>query len=383
MAKTDIKQAFRLLPVRREDWPLLGIKWQGQYYVDKCLPFGLRSAPFLYNRTAEAFEWILKHVYGVKHIIHYLDDFFIVGPTGSVQCQKDLEAIRTAAELLGIPIAVEKTVGPTVVIVFLGIELDSSSGTIRLPHQNLSELMATLQAWRQRRKCTKRSLLSLIGKLSFATKVVPAGWIFLRRLIDASMRAKHLEHHISLTQSDRLDIEWWLEFLPTWSGASLFLDPYWSQAPELQLFTDAAGSVGFGAYFRGAWFNGKWLKHQELTASGISIAWQEMYAIVAAAATWSPELQCKKIVFNTDNMSIMQAWKRRSSRDHKLMTLIRQLYLIAARGNFMIKLVHIPGKTNEIADALSRFQVQRFRSLAPHAALTPTPIPPNIYTLGT
>ena len=144
------------------------------------------------------------------------------------------------------------------------------------------------------------------------------------------------------------------------------------------MFTDAAGSVGFGAYFRGAWFNGKWLKHQELTAPGISIAWQEMYAIVAAAATWSPELQCKKIVFNTDNMSIIQAWKKRSSRDHKLM-----LNLIAARGNFMIKLVHIPGKTNEIADALSRFQVQRFRSLAPHAALTPTPIPPNIYTLGT
>ena len=65
------------------------------------------------------------------------------------------------------------------------------------------------------------------------------------------------------------------------------------------------------------------------------------------------------------------------------MTLIRQLYLIAARGNFMIKLVHISSKTIEIADVLSRFQVQHFRNLAPHAALTPTPIQPNIYTLGT
>jgi len=74
MAKTDVKQAFRLLQVRREDWSLMKIKWQGQYYyVDKCLPFGLRSAPFLFNRTAEAFKWILKHVYRVKHIIHYLD----------------------------------------------------------------------------------------------------------------------------------------------------------------------------------------------------------------------------------------------------------------------------------------------------------------------
>jgi len=139
-----------------------------------------------------------------------------------------------------------------VVIVFLGIKSDSSSGTIGLPHQKLSELIATLQAWRKHHKCTKRSLLSLIGKLSFATKVVPAWRIFLRRLIDASMRAKHLEHHITLTLSDRLDIEWWLVFLPTWSGVSLFLDPYWSQVPELHLFTDTAGSMGFGAYFRGA-----------------------------------------------------------------------------------------------------------------------------------
>lgn len=140
MAKTDVKQAFRLLPVRKEDWPLLRIKWQAQYYEDKCLPFGLSSAPFLFNRTAEALKWILKHIYRVKHIIHYLDDFFIVEPAGSAQCQKDLEAIRTT--VLGIPIAVEKTVGPTAVIVFLGIELDSSSGTIRQPHQ---KLMATLQ----------------------------------------------------------------------------------------------------------------------------------------------------------------------------------------------------------------------------------------------
>ena len=73
----------------------------------------------------------------------------------------------------------------------------------------------------------------------------------------------------------------------------LFLDSYWSQVPELQLFTDAAGSMGFGAYFHEGWFNGKWLKHQEITASGISIEWQEMYTIVAAAATWSTVLQCK------------------------------------------------------------------------------------------
>ena len=37
MAKVDLKNAFKLCPVRQEDWHLLGIHWRNQYYVDKCL----------------------------------------------------------------------------------------------------------------------------------------------------------------------------------------------------------------------------------------------------------------------------------------------------------------------------------------------------------
>ncbi len=53
MAKVDLKNAFRICPVRKEDWHLLGICWQNLYYVDKCLPFGLRSAPYLFNMVTE------------------------------------------------------------------------------------------------------------------------------------------------------------------------------------------------------------------------------------------------------------------------------------------------------------------------------------------
>ena len=87
MAKTDVKQAFRLVPVHPIDWPLLGIRWKGQYYVDKCLSFGLSSAPFLFNCLDEAFEWILHHNYGVTDTLHYLDDFLTVGPPSSPACQ--------------------------------------------------------------------------------------------------------------------------------------------------------------------------------------------------------------------------------------------------------------------------------------------------------
>ena len=58
LSKIDLKNTFRLLPVRPTDWNLLGICRHGYYYVDTCLPFGLRSAPFIFNHLASAIHWI-------------------------------------------------------------------------------------------------------------------------------------------------------------------------------------------------------------------------------------------------------------------------------------------------------------------------------------
>ena len=54
---------------------LLGMKWRNQYYVDLALPFGLRSAPFIFNAIADMVEWILVHSYQIPDLLHYLDDF--------------------------------------------------------------------------------------------------------------------------------------------------------------------------------------------------------------------------------------------------------------------------------------------------------------------
>ena len=93
MAKIDLKNAFRLVPVRPKDWNPLGIQWQDQFYIDICLPFGLRSAPFLFNQLADAIHWSLQHNHGVRHVLHYLDDFFTAGSPGTKECSDNLQAM--------------------------------------------------------------------------------------------------------------------------------------------------------------------------------------------------------------------------------------------------------------------------------------------------
>ena len=50
------------------------MRWKQQLYIDTCLPFGLRSAPKLFNVLADLLSWILEQQ-GVSPIMHYLDDF--------------------------------------------------------------------------------------------------------------------------------------------------------------------------------------------------------------------------------------------------------------------------------------------------------------------
>ena len=60
LAKIDIKHAFRLLPVHPADRHLLAISWKGDLFIVTCFPFGLRSAPKLFNILADLLSWILE-----------------------------------------------------------------------------------------------------------------------------------------------------------------------------------------------------------------------------------------------------------------------------------------------------------------------------------
>ena len=70
--------AFRLCPVQPSQWFLLGIYWEKQYYYDRILPFGLRSALFIFDKFADSLQWILQNTCKLQRILHYLDDLLDV-----------------------------------------------------------------------------------------------------------------------------------------------------------------------------------------------------------------------------------------------------------------------------------------------------------------
>ena len=155
LAKIDIEAAYRLVPVHPQDRPLQAVQWGEAIYFDPMLPFGLRSVPKLFNAVADALEWHVRHQ-GVRQIFHYLDDFIVLGPPDSLQCTESLATLVGACTALGVPIAEHKREGPTPCLTFLGIEVDTQAGELRLPLDKLRRLQRLLREWGDRKACSRQ-----------------------------------------------------------------------------------------------------------------------------------------------------------------------------------------------------------------------------------
>jgi hypothetical protein len=105
---------------------------------------------------------------------------------------------------------------------------------------------------------------------------VQPGRTFLRKLIDCTKGIQQPHFHIRLNKESRLDIAAWLLVIDHFNGKTMMLKQIWISANKLHLYTDATGSLGFGAIFESEWFYGSW---NELVKD-YPITYLELYPIV-------------------------------------------------------------------------------------------------------
>ena len=237
------------------DRPLQAMEWEGAIYVDPMLPFGLRSAPKIFN---------------------------VIGLPRSSECTDALASLDDVCSQPGIPLAQHKRDSPTTCLTFLGIEVDTEAAEFRLPQDKLERLRSLLEDWGDRKACGRREHESLVGVLNHACKVVRSGRTFLRRMLDLLKGNHHplRPHPIRLNRSFRSDLTWWRLFAARWNGVS-YLPPS-SNLLRLQMASDASGSWGCGAWYGTHWFQLQW--NTQLAA--LTIMAKELLPVVLACAVW-------------------------------------------------------------------------------------------------
>jgi hypothetical protein len=384
LAKIDVEHAYRNVPIHPSDRRLLGMMWEGSLYVDTVLPFGLRSAPKIFSSIADTIEWIALQE-GVSVLIHYLDDFLTMGGKSSPECSHNLDLLIQLCNRLGIPLKWQKLEGPATMLTFLGIVLDTHRMEMRLPEGRLEELKQLITKWMDRKAGKKRDVLSVIGKLAHAAKIIVPGRIFLRRMIDVAHKAKQLDHWIHLTAEFKSDLAWWHCFIDYWNGLGMMqcVSAYWS--PKICFATDASGSWGCGACWETRWlqcpWNGAW--------NDMGIAAKELLPILLAAAVWGHCWQGNQVLVlvlvlvlvYSDNMSVVNIIASNTSKEKTIMHLLRGLHFICAFYNINLRATHIKGSTNLSADAISRDNLQVFFAENPTADRAPTQIPDQLWEI--
>lgn len=371
MAKFDLKEAYRQVSVHPDDRWMLGMEWNGQLFVDTALPFGLRSAPMIFNAVAEALAYLIRRK-GVKGLDHYLDDFSIVGDPKSTECSHHLTIALETCVQTGFTVKAEKTEGPATKIILLGIELDSELLQLRLPQDKLDKLRELVAKWRKRKGCTKRELQSLAGYLNHACKVIRPGRRFLRGVFGLMSQFHKQDHMIRLNTAFRADMEWWHVFASSWNGVSLMRDATLN-SPSVEIWSDASGGWGCGAWWRCNWFQVRWEDWPAFASA--SIAAKELLPIIVAIAIWGPQWVGLSVLCHCDNEGVVAAVKGGYCKDPTLAHMLRCLFFLEAKFDVLLSAKHIPGVENATADSISRNNLPLFFNLLPQAHRVPAYVP--------
>ena len=383
IARLDIKSAFRLLPIHPSDFELLGYKIGENYFVDKCLPFGCSISCSLFEKFSTFLEWELRRRSSSQNVVHYLDDFLVAGRANTSDCVALMDCYISLCSEIGVPLANEKTIGPTTVLTFLGLQIDTNKMIVQIPDEKLNKLRIALIETLQKTKVTLKELQSLTGLLSFCSKAIPSARAFNRRFYDAMIRLRKHYHRIRVNLEMKSDIRVWLQFLDSFNGCSYYNMGEWQTDDSITLFTDSAGGsdLGCGAIYQTHWAFMSWPREWVKKPFMKNVTFLELVPIVLAFHIWASKLKDKKIILNTDNQGLVPILNKKTCKSKKVMYLVRSLVLLTMTYNIQFKAVHFPGKLNQIADSISRQQWSRFRRLCPQADSNPVPIPESFHLL--
>lgn len=156
------------------------------------------------------------------------------------------------------------------------------------------------------------------------------------------------------------------------NGKRVLLADDWVASDAFCLYTDAASTKGFAAVFGDQWFMHPW--PAEFGSFHINIL--ELFPIVLAVEIWGKTMANRRILFLSDNEATVFLLNKMSSKDSITMKLVRRLVIAYMTYNIVFRSKHVPGKTNYVANNLSRFQLQKARQwvpwLAPNQCVLPT-----------
>ncbi|OBZ71265.1 hypothetical protein A0H81_08358 [Grifola frondosa] len=388
MWKSDVSQAYRHLP--------MSVYWQIKQvatfdrlrYVDQCNLFGSCAGQRIFAAFMCLVVWIAVVRLCIEHL-NYVDDSFGFELDSRVEFYLPYRMYLPAkqAKLLclwdqiGLPHERKKQeCGP--VLTIIGFDVDPNAMTVTLLQEGRIKLLEAIRSFTDvssiRKRCPLAEFQSFAGYANWAFNVYPLLKPGLCNLYSKMAGKDNRRAGLFINAAIVRDLNWMASHIESSSGIH-FLDALeWgpedlvqgTHADEFAL-VDASGT-GMGLYF--PWLNFGFLSPLPFDTPTTAIFFFEAYAIASALhriSSWrSAGHVIKRIAIlsdNTDAVSIFNTLRALPDYNPILMLSVD----ILLHDSIQLRVDHIAGVDNEVADALSHNDPDHACRFAPGLRIFP------------
>ena len=389
MFKSDVAAAYRQLPLH----PLWQIKQivtiDGIRHVDRNTEFGGRGSCGDYTAFMGLVLWIAIVIKTLLDLFGYIDDNFSFEEEGKVtwyapyQCYYPSKQAKLLSlwDEIGLPhekskqeyAPVLRVIGFMVDPALMRISMDDSDKTKLIQH--VTDFTATAPGGTRR---TLREFQQLAGWINWSFNVFPLLKPALSNVY-AKISGKSESHaKIFVSKAVVRDLEWFVAHVQRSDGVYLFGDVEWgTHQADITSFSDACMSgLGFFFVHSGEGFQ----CHVPDSPPKDTIFFFEALAVtsVVDAVTRLPSIPARLLIYSDNSNTVDIFHSLRSLPPYN--DLLKFTVSLLIKFDISLRVVHVPGVDNGIADALSRFD--NTRALAACPGLTISSFQPPRVALG-
>ena len=355
------------------------------------MAFGSSASAGIFISFSSLVAWIAKNEIGIPYLAGYMDDSSGCNLKGDtcfyepykMDMPRDQYRLLTLWDAIGIPHKPHKQVfGSPLTII--GISANPNLMTLTLPEASKERLISELEFWASKPPKTSSGSLKLkhweqlAGWFNWALNVFPLLRPALNNFYSKMNGKRNRDQRVYINNTIREDLTWALTHIKRSDSVHLWKSLSWDPSMAEQVIYCDACPDGMGFWYPVS-KEGYYAPTPVNVPSDV-IFYFEALCVLSAINHVQSKVQCgSKILIYTDNMNTIDIF-------HSLRCLpqynhiLKQAVDILIQRDFSLRVLHIAGDTNVVADALSRVQFSVTLGLEPDLKLY-TFLPPGLIGL--
>ncbi|KAJ6514293.1 hypothetical protein C8R47DRAFT_1282131 [Mycena vitilis] len=388
--KSDVKGAFKVLPMSIMWQPWQVYRIANSFHVDRAATFGCSASPPIWTTFAGLVLWIAMVIYHITALYAFMDDFFSVQLASDVlfyepyKCWFPSHQTRLLLlwDWLGIPHSQDKQLfGQELVVI--GFLVDTRLMRITIPDAARTEFTDELRTWAHRPSSKVRRSLrewqALAGYSNWVLNVFPLLKPALCNVYDKMEGKSNAHAPIVINEAVRRDLTWFADHVERSDGIFLIKSvDYRPEDANLIIYCDAS-THGDGRGGMGFYIPALTIGYQSELPTGVldtlKIFFYEALCVCAAihhASTILPRGSRLTVYTDSSNtVDIFNSLKALPSYNDILKSAID----VQLAHDIELRVLHVPGDLNKVADAISRWRNLLAAQLVPGLTIHPFSAP--------